>query len=344
MQRLFLVTLLLAGCSGTSTFNTDPDSDGQIPIFDRGAPWERPLKAPDATCGGQTVPITLVQKGDIPDLFLVVDRSGSMIMPIDLFNWALGSKWDVMRKTLQSLVDAYRVNIRFGLSTFPANNDCAPGTINVPLANGNWQTVQSALNIGADGNTPTAPTLAAVRSYLSTVTPGPGARYVLLATDGMPNCGATSDTETGPETLAEVQKLASDGVKTFVLGFGEIAAGDPTLLNQLAAAGGVPNPKGPQFYPASNETQLKNALFGIAGGIIPPPCTYSLTAPPQDPDKVTVTFDGVAVPRSQSSTQGWNYTSGGTEITFFGAACDQLRSGQIKQVQFIFGCKGPVVS
>lgn len=299
----------------------------------------------DASCGGQSIPIQLVQKGDIPDMHLVVDRSGSMMTPIDFFNWALGTKWDVMRKTVTSLVETYKVNIRFALTVFPSDDNCAPGKIDVPLQMGNTPAIKQKLaGTGPNGNTPTHTTLAAVRTYLKSVPPVKGGRYVLLATDGMPNCGATVDADTGPETLTEVQNLAGDGVKTFVVGFGSIVAGNPALLNQLAAAGGVPNPKPPhQFYPATNEQELKDALFNIAGGIIPPPCTYKLNSPPQDPENVTVLFDGVPVPRTKSNKDGWNYTGGGTEITFFGSYCDKLRKGEVKNVQFIFGCKGPVI-
>ena len=350
LRVLVVLASLAAACGGgITTFDPPPGSepDGGGSYGDGGAPRTEAglLPMPDlGSCGGQTIPITLVQKGDIPDLFLVVDRSGSMMMPIDLFNWAKGSKWDVMRNTLSSLVTTYQVNIRFGLSLFPSDASCGPGKIDVPLASGNWQTVQQKLQVGPDGNTPSHTTLAAVQSYLATVPPAAGGRYALLATDGAPNCGAQEDSDTGPETLAAVQSLAAAGTKVFILGFGDIVAGNPTLLNQLAQAGGVPNPKPPfAFYPATNEAELKAALYGIAGGIIPPPCTYALTTKPQDPEKVTVTFDGKAVPRSKSSTAGWNYTNNGTEITFFGAACDQLRNGQVKEVKFLFGCKGPVI-
>lgn len=343
------ILCLAAACGGETSFNPTPGpgQESGAPSSDGGGPLtEGGLKPmPDlGSCGGQTIPIKLVQKGDVPDLFLIVDRSGSMMMPIDFFDWAKGTKWDVMRKTLTSLVTTYQVNIQFGLSLFPSDASCGPGKIDVALAANNWQQVQKALQIGPDGNTPSHTTIAAVTGYLSTVAPAKGGRFALLATDGAPNCGAQADSDTGPETLAEVQKLVAAGTKVFVVGFGEIVAGNPALLNQLAQAGGVPNPKPPHaFYPATNEAELKAALFSIAGGIIPPPCTYALTTKPDDPEKVTVTFDGKPVPRSKSSTAGWNYTSGGTEITFFGAACDQLRNGQVKEVKFLFGCKGPVI-
>lgn len=359
LRRLAVLALLplawnVAGCdSGTFKSSVDQGSngrlDGKAPPRESGpSPFDFSNPDPprlDANCGGQTIPITLTQKGDIPDLHLVVDRSGSMMLPVDIFQWQLGTKWQVMVKTLSSLVDAYPNNIRFGLTLFPQDNACAAGQIDVALTLGaNTQIKQVLAQTGPNGSTPTHTSLAAVGSYLPTVPAVPGGRHVLLATDGAPNCGATADTDTSSETLAEVQKLAAAGYKVFVVGFGDIIAGNPGLLNQLATAGGVPNPSGPfKFYAAANETELKNAFFNIAGGLIPPPCTYKLAAPPADPDLVTVTFDGKPVPRSLSSTAGWNYTAGGTEITFFGQFCDLLRTGSVKEVKFAFGCKGPVI-
>ena len=346
------VLLLLAACDEGEFGNYENlgggngHKDGWL-FPDSARPPDSGPKTPkkDAGCGGQNVPIKLVKKGDIPDLHLVVDRSGSMMMFIDFFNWALGTKWSVMHKTLNSLVDNYKSNIRFGLTLFPSDNACGMGKIDVPLQMGNEPAIKQKLaKTGPNGSTPTHTTLAKVYLYLKSVPLGKGVRYALLATDGAPNCGKTQDTDTSAETLAEVKKLAASGTKVFVLGFGSIVTGNPGHLNKLAVAGGVPNPKGPnKFYAATNEKQLKEALFNIAGGIIPPPCTYKLNSKPPDPTKVTVTFDGKAVPRSNSSKNGWNYTGGGSEITFFGSSCQQLRTGQVKQVKFLYGCKGPVI-
>ena len=350
---LLTVIVLLAACDEGEFVNYQDGGGGGPPKKDS---WVWPDSAPvpdlakkppkkDAGCGGQNVPIVLVKKGNIPDLHLVVDRSGSMMTPIDFFDWSKGTKWRVMHKVLNSLVDNYKSNIRFALTTYPGDNSCGAGKIDVPLQMGNEPAIKAKLaKTGPNGNTPTHTTLAKVNLYLKSVPKGKGPRYALLATDGMPNCGKAQDSDTSAETLAEVKKLVAAGTKVFVLGFGSIVTGNPGHLNKLAVAGGVPNPKGPnKFYAATNEKQLKDALFNIAGGIIPPTCTYKLKSKPPDPNKVTVTFDGKAVPRTKSNKNGWNYTGGGTEITFFGSYCLKLRKGQVKQVKFLYGCKGPVI-
>jgi hypothetical protein len=355
LSLALLSTLLLVACDSGEFVDTgngnDPwtnpsgNADGSYQFPDAGPGGNPDPNQEDPTCGGQNIPIQLKQGGEIPDLYLVVDKSGSMAEPVDIFKF-FETKWKIMRKTLIALVEHYQTNINFGLSVFPSDGVCGPGMVDVPLQPGSHPAITAKLNATtAEGNTPTHTTLANARQYLNSVPPGPGQRFVLLATDGMPNCGgANQDTESGPETLAEVQNLYNNGIKTFVLGFGSIIAGNPALLNQLATAGGKPNPNGPhKFFPAANEEELRDAFFSIAGGIIPAPCTYKLASLPPEPDMVTVKFDGVAVPRNKKHTSGWDYTGGGSEITFYGPDCERVSKGQVKNIEFIFGCKGPVI-
>ena len=354
---LLSLVLLLTACEGDIWSTKDGgwtgtnQDKGKTPgsdkaLFPDAPPIEPPKPKQDSACGGQDIPIVLKKKGEVPDLFMVVDLSGSMMMPINIFDLTKGTKWPIMRKVLTNLVDSYKNNIRFGLSLYPSDSSCGAGKIDVPLQTGNYPTIKSKLaSNNPRGNTPIYTTLAKVNTYLQSVAPTKGARYVMLATDGMPNCGAATDTDTSKETLAEVVKLATGATKVFIVGFGGIVNGNSSFLNQLAVAGKAPNPKGGanKFYPAADEKQLKDALYAIAGGIIPPNCTYTLTTKPQDYNLVTVKFDGVAVPRNLSNKDGWNYTSNNTEITFFGSYCTKLRQGAVKKVQFLFGCKGPVI-
>ena len=334
-----LLLCLVLGCGGTVTAPTAPASTPQPP--GNPAP-SNPAQPPSGNCGGQQIPIVLKQAA-VPDLHLVVDRSGSMFAPVNLLQFFL-TKWEVMRKTLSTLVDAFDNKIRFGLTLFPSDNQCGAGLTTVQLSGGSGAAIKGALNVPkSDGFTPTHTTLDGVRAYLAGVPRGEGERYVLLATDGIPNCRDAPKSDSGAETLTAVNMLVAQGLKVFVLGFGDIITANPALLQQLALAGGVPNTKGPHaFYPASNEAELKTALFEIAGGIVPPPCTYQLNSMPPDLDRVTVSFDGTAIPRTKSNANGWNYGVPG-EIKFFGKACEMLRAGQVKRVDFAFGCQGPVV-
>jgi hypothetical protein len=68
-----------------------------------------------------------------------------------------------------------------------------------------------------------------------------------------------------------------------------------------------------------------------------------LASQPPDPDKVTVTADGVPVPRSTAHTSGWDYHPNASTITFFGSYCSQIEAGAIMNVGFVFGCPGPKI-
>jgi hypothetical protein len=349
---------MICACGGDQTGEPPGSPGGSSDPWssnDGGAANPDPTNPPnEKTCGGQSIPIEL-KPGAVPDLFLVVDKSGSMAFPVsfDPFNPKGGpgtgmgdTKWVAMRKALVAVLDQFKQRIRFGLSLFPGPGDCTPGAIDVPLKSGAEPTIKARLNATQpQGGTPTHTTLSKVRSHIKTVPPGPGGGYVLLATDGQPNCGGINNSSSsGPQTVDAVKGLAADGVKTFVLGFGQAMGNNPQLLDQLAVAGGTAKPSGPhKFYLATNAKELEQAMLAIAGGIAPVSCTYKLNSPPPDPKKVTVKLDGVAAPRDPSHASGWDYSAGGTEITFFGADCDRVSKGQVKKIEVIYGCKGPVI-
>jgi hypothetical protein len=292
----------------------------------------------EPTCGGQSIPIEL-KPAAIPDLHLVVDKSGSMADRLGKpFFGTSEVKWTVMRDTLQATVEHFASTVRFGLTLFPGDRSCGPGGIDVPLELGNGARITSTLQaVRPAGNTPTATTIRAVQQYLAGID-GETERHILLATDGMPNCDWAAD----QATVAAVKQARAAGLKTFVVGFGEIFAANPFLLDQLAEAGGTATSGEHKFYLASDEEQLKQALFAIAGGLVVPSCTYALDSAPPEPDKVTVTFDGQAVARDGSHASGWDFT-GDKELTFFGAECDRLAGGSVSQIEVIYGCKGPVI-
>lgn len=304
---------------------------------------------PDAElCGEQTEEIEIINLGDPPDLLIVLDRSGSMMLAPG-FPPLGASKWNIMKASLQTVLAAREANIQFGLTVFPTDNDCGvdPGArVDIQLFNAT--PIMSYLNsTSPNGNTPAHFGLQEALAYYNTIPVNPAGRYVLFATDGIPNCGGSPpdvDIETPTETVAAVTALANAGIHTFVLGFGGILGLDPAVLNDSAQAGLEPIPGGPPyFYQADDAASLQAVLDTIAGGIIIPSCAFELTSLPPVPDDVAVYFDGVAVPRNPSQLNGWDYYPDAGTITFFGTYCDQLTSGQVSEVDFMFGCPGPVV-
>jgi hypothetical protein len=298
----------------------------------------------DASCGAQTEPIGVVEVGDPPDLLVVLDRSGSMDSPIISIPIDLTPKWTIMRNALEALTSDYDDNIRFGLLEFPTDEDCAVagGTaVRVPIDLGQAPEIASYFaGRAAGGNTPAQLGLAAALDHYASIPVNPAGRYVLFATDGEPNC---SSGDAMAETVAAVEALAGAGIKTFVLGFGGGFA-DVSVLNDAALAGEVPRAGGPpHYYAANSAAELATVLDTISGGIIVPSCSYALDSAPPDPDAVTVTLGGVVVPRSTSHTNGWDYHPDAMTITFFGSYCDQIQSGAVAEVSFVYGCPGPVV-
>ncbi len=322
------------GGSGSGAVDADTTIDGDFTAID------------GMTCGAQQANIGVMNLGDPPDLLVVLDKSGSMnefpfqIPPV------LTSKWASMKTALGTTVMAKQSQIKFGLLEFPSDNDCAASaTPNVGIALNTYPGFSSyfAAHPLADGNTPAHLGLGGALAYYNTIPVNPAGRYVLFATDGLPNClngdpGASSATQ----TVAAVTALRNAGIKTYVLGFGDF--GGAQLLNDAATAGGVPKPGATKYYNVNNQSELDMALQAIAGGIIVPTCSFALQSVPPDPNNVTVTINGTPVPRSPSHANGWDYHPNAMTITFFGSYCTQIMMGASSAVSFVYGCPGPVIN
>ena len=347
-----LATLALAACGPTSPSGDDDDAGGGDddaatgdPDSNTGLP-DAPFSDVDASCGAQSEDIAVVNLGDPPDLLIVMDRSGSMSGPIPTFPPTFIPKWTIMRDALNGAVMQREQNIRFGLTEFPTNDDCAVDqatALRVPIDLGQAAEIATYFQTRSpNGNTPAAGGLQAALAHYNAIPANPAGRYVLFATDGEPNCAADEATAAAA-TVTAVQALAQANIKTFVLGFGGAFA-TGTVLNDAALAGGVPRPGGPpHYYAANSATELSAALAAIAGGIIVPSCSYQLASLPPVPDDVTVSLNGVPVPRSTMHTNGWDYHPDASTITFFGTYCDQITNGAVGQVAFSYGCPGPIV-
>lgn len=346
-----LVAVLgLAACGPTPTNPgdddvTDPDAATSDPDAATGDP-DAPFNDVDASCGAQSQDIAVENLGDPPDLLIVLDRSGSMSGPIPSFPPTFTPKWTIMRDAVNAVVTQRQNNIRFGLSEFPTDDDCAvagAAAVRVPIDLGQAPEVAQYFMVRSpNGNTPAAAGLQAALAHYNSIPVNPAGRYVLFATDGEPNCDVDAATA-GAATVAAVNALRSAGIRTYVLGFGGAFA-TGTVLNDAALAGGVPRAGGPpHYYAANNAAELDAALQAISGGIIVPSCSYALATRPPDPEDVTVTLNGQTVPRSTMHTNGWDYHPDAMTITFFGTYCDQITSGAIGNVAFSYGCPGPVV-
>jgi hypothetical protein len=331
------IPIVLVACGPSP--NGRPDGGGDDTVDDAAI-----TTFDTATCGAQSENIGVVNLGDPPDLLVVLDRSGSMQSPPQTFPPIFTPKWTIMRNGLNSIAAAKDQAIKFGLLEFPSDDNCAAdATVEVPIALGASTPIAGYFTSRSpNGNTPGHIALTSALQHFNSIPVNPAGRYVLFATDGLPNCaGGDPAVAANTETVAAVTALATAGIPTYVLGFGTFA--DPTVLNDAAVAGGKPKPGSTKFYEANNAADLDSALTEIAGGVIVPSCTYQLASAPPVPDDVTVTLNGVVVPRSPSHTDGWDYHPDAMTITFFGSYCAQIMSGTIANVSFVYGCPGPVI-
>ena len=225
----------------------------------------------------------------------------------------------------------------------------------VGIANGNPQSVTAAIAsaLPMDGSTPTAASLRLALDYYQTLADGIDNRYVLLATDGAPNCTLVDAWSSGDalgaanaacaDALAEVNAMVALGVRVIVLGVGTGLADDPsgdaTCLDALAHAGGVAaSPGYPGFFTLSDSQQLHMVIEELFGGIVRPPCSVRLPNKVAIPLNMAVYFDGKQIPRSQ--VDGWQLDSltHPQAVIITGTYCDQIQDFQIAQVEVGYDC------
>lgn len=314
-----------------------------MPIVDAFNPYTD--AAVDSQCGAQMQDIGVVNLGDPPDLLVVLDRSGSMTESPPVFPPVFTSKWNIMKGALNNIAMQKDQNIKFGLLEFASDDNCAAdATAEVGIALGTHTQFASYFNARSPGgNTPAHLGLGSALTYYNSVPVNTAGRYVLFATDGLPNClGGDPNTASDAATVAAVTALKNAGIPTYVIGFGTFGL-NTGVLNDAAVAGGKAKPGSTKFYEANNAQDLANALQAIAGGIIVPSCTFQLQSAPPDPNNVTVTVNGTPVPKDSSHSNGWDYYPNAMTITFFGSYCSQVQMGASNAVSFIYGCPGPVL-
>lgn len=280
-----------------------------------------------------------------PELFLVLDRSSSMTQPVN------GTvKWPAVTMAINDILMRTQMGVVWGLQLYPSITGCAvvPNGVHVPAMLNNLGPITAAIATAppppSGGATPTAAAVKNAALYLaSRKTPNP--KYILLATDGLPNCRGGSTSPTARDEAAAIGAVAgaaAAGIPTFVLGIA--TAGTPAhgTLNQMAVTGMKPRmDPAARYYPVASRDEVVRALETITGQITT--CSFALASPPPAPNDVAADVDGKRIPRDPTNMNGWNYGPENRSIAFHGPICEQLKSGAAKNVQFIFGCPGMLI-
>jgi hypothetical protein len=179
-------------------------------------------------------------------------------------------------------------------------------------------------------DTPTAQAITAATAYLKTVNDS-NSKYILLATDGEPNCSSSSGqgmtTANVQGTVDAITAAKSAGFPVYVIGIGPSVGN----LDNFASAGGTGS-----YFPATSPQDLTAAFASIGQAVTT--CTFTLAQAPPSPDNLAVYLDKNLVP--QSSTDGWSYGANSQTVVLNGSYCTQITSGTATTVEVLFGCPG----
>jgi hypothetical protein len=334
------------------------------------------------TCGGESVEAVL----RTVNMLLVIDKSGSMTDPL-----GDQTKWDAMKSALGTALENVQSEMNFGLLLYPyhfirpipelnCGDDCcavAEGSaaVNVPITSGPLSVPEIEAQLddtSPGGGTPTAVALDSALDYFVN---GAGAaleggKYVLLATDGGPNCNdelsCDADTCTtnldgsctsgnccsfsntrnqcldSDRVLEKLQALTDAGISTFVVGLPGTQQ-YATYLDQFAEAGGVPASSGDTSYYAVSEDEGVEGLLNVFETIttqLVRSCDIPLSQVPSQPDQVNVAIDCDVVAQNADDGSGWDYDepSAPSAVILRGPVCDRLQQDGAKRVDVVFGC------
>ncbi len=321
-----------------------------------------------ASCGD------VVEADTLPiNVLLVIDQSESMV------DNKLGSvtRWQAMKDALSATLEPTEGRLSYGLKLFPGAPQCDVSEgVDVEIATESSEDILAALEGEPSGGTPTAAALERALDYFEN---GAGMnlmgdKYVLLATDGGPNCveadapcdaaectinidgkcpdGVNCCAEDADKeacldddgAIAAVTALAEAGIKTIVVGIPGTEEYESTL-NAMAEAGGLPADGDTSYYAVAEgggAKGLTDALLSITETLIRT-CEFELASQPPFLDRVNVEVDGEIVPRVEGGgEEGWDYADEGVSpptVVLQGATCDQVESEGAETVKIFYGCE-----
>jgi von Willebrand factor type A domain len=312
------------------------------------------VDAAPTNCGQTSVSVMPVP----PDILIVQDRSLSMTdntsdLPCDggtaagNGNCGTTSKWSQVTTALNQVVQQTETKVNWGL-IYLGDEATVCGAATAPVvgvAASNFSQIQAAFNnvqfTGQIG-TPTAAVMNNAVQYLTGLS-DPNPKYLLLATDGEPNC-AGNNVGTNDDVGAEnaVTTASTAGFPTFVVGIATSTdAAATNALNTMAVNGGeAQTGAATQYYAVTDTASLVTVLAKILGKALS--CTIPLNGVGGMLDKVAVSAkdaNGNTIEIMQDDTDGWSYTdSTKTAIILNGDACNNLQSVTYTDFQFIYTC------
>lgn len=303
----------------------------------------------DGQCARQDVAATRI----VPNVWLVVDGSGSMVEALS--RTEMTSRWDALHsalmdptagvvKTLDHYVkwgfvmyDGPLPNMFGGSPAGPAMT--CPRVVILEPAIDNFPPIDMAYTaMPLGGSTPTHKALdAVVRHIEDTTTMSPDMAgqptIVVLATDGAPNdfCSNGFAADVRPQVLEQVNLLTAMNIKLYVISL----AGDDTMLtdhlNMVAAAGGTGKPP---FIPV-NKDELIHTFDDIISANVSCDVTVKGTIKQGSECNGIIEINGERIPCN--SDNGWRLKDSKT-ITVTGTACEMYKADKLAVLHADFPC------
>jgi hypothetical protein len=326
------------------------------------------------------------------NMMLVVDKSGSMD---DVPEGDSAKKWATLREALDIALNNVAGEVNFGMILYPysattpiplmnCTNCCevADGNaaVNVPIEPGPAsipKILEAIDDTSPGGGTPTAAALARAYEYFSSPAGMAlkGERYVLLATDGGPNCNPNNSCDAehctanmdrrmfeanlcdsvGPafclddqSVRDQLEQLLSIGVPTFVVGIPGTEQ-YAQYLDDFAVAGGVPLDGSPRYYAVtggSGAQALADTLTSITTQLVRS-CDIDMGKPPLLIDEVNVAVDCKVVPRvsgeggagGDGNASGWDVNPDDpNKLKLRGTLCNWVETNGARRVDVVYGC------
>jgi hypothetical protein len=287
----------------------------------------------------------------IPNIMMIVDRSGSMDRDFnnnepDEFGFTAPSRWDAVVDALvgtNGLVRELDSIARFGLTLYwkelgspSSDGSMCADTDEVAFSQSLGATTNAIAttfsNNSPDGYTPTAEAIEAVTASLDATPPPEGPTAYLLATDGLPNgCDQNGENEDRNNSVNAVSAAFDLGVETFVLG---VNFNDNHLQDLANAGQGMGS--GATLWTADSVEELQTALEQIVEQNIP--CTVkfdkAIANRQRACDEGTITLGGTVL----DCPTEWDLQDGSNDtIVLLGAACDAWKAGGVT-LTAVFPC------
>ena len=203
------------------------------------------------------------QAGKCPNLVIILDKSGSMTeSPSGGSAPPGGSKWELAKAALKELLKSYDGQLPIGLALFASDSGCGAARLDIPPDYDTASKITMLIDSKQpDSSTPTSEAITSISKEPVLHDPS-RQQYILLLTDGAPNCASGEPTAT--VNAIKAANMQSPSITTFVLGFGSLPATAANAMDEMAVAGGAPSVGTPRkFYTAEDLTSLKAALEKI---------------------------------------------------------------------------------